>query len=42
MKHYLFGLVVFYGISTPVGNLLPNPAYIYVTNKLFALYIYIY
>ena len=33
IKYIGFGLVGFYGISTLVGNLIPNPLYTYILNK---------
>ena len=32
IKYILFGLVVFYGISTIVGYSMPNPIYTYISN----------
>ena len=32
IKYIWFGLVGFYGISTIVGYLMPNPLYIYISN----------
>ena len=32
IKYILFGLVWFYGISTIVGYLMPNPLYTYILN----------
>ena len=32
IKYIRFGLVVFYGISTMVGHLMPNPIYTYILN----------
>ena len=32
IKYILFGWVVFYGISTIVGYLMPNPLYTYISN----------
>ena len=32
IKYIWFGLVGFYGISTIVGNLMPNPVYTYILN----------
>ena len=32
MKYIWFGLVGFYGISTIVGYLMPNPFYTYISN----------
>ena len=33
IKYIWFGLVGFYGISTIVGYLMPNPLYTYIWNK---------
>ena len=35
IKNIWFGLVEFYGISTIVGYLMPNPFYTYILNILF-------
>ena len=35
IKYIWFGVVGFYGISTIVGYLMPNPLYTYILNKWF-------
>ena len=42
IKYIGFGLVGFYGISTIVGYLMPNPLYIYIYIYIYIIYIYIY
>ena len=37
MFHWSFDLVWFYGISTIVGYLMPNPLYTYILNIWFGL-----
>ena len=34
-EHYVYGLVWFYGISTIVGYLMPNPVFTYTFNIWF-------
>ena len=33
IKYILFGFIGFYGMSTIVGYLMPNPLYTYILNK---------
>ncbi len=40
MKYIWFGLVWFYGISTIVGYLMPNPLYIYIKYIWFGLFFF--
>ena len=40
IEYILFGLVGFYGISTIVGYLMPNPLYTYILNKYDLVWFY--
>ena len=40
IKYIRFGLVWFYGISTIVGYLMPNPLYTYIFNNIYDFFLF--